>query len=388
MLALAGLLLSLAGSSFAYVLSPFGLGLDGRATALASGCSATGTASCTNTSSVSDLCCFESPGGLLLQTQFWDTSPPTGPNDSWTIHGKPPSDFLSVAPQNNCDPSRAYTGIASFWRDINGNDETFWAGMRSYVYLSCPLMREFKHEWSTHGTCMSTLKTACLPAGSPTGAEAVAFFNTVIKLFKTLPTYTWLKNQGITPDATTTHTLSSLVAALKAESGFTPALDCSGSNLNAITWYFHLRGSIIDGTFVPINAPESGSCASTGIRYPTKGGSTGGGGDGGLPARATIHASSVGGILSLGTWSTQTLATFTLTGTLTRNCGVSGGTFACGSGVSLTSFSAVSSGGSLLLASGGSTTWGSDGVPSGTTVFPIFTGSSHAQDYTLSIVAA
>jgi ribonuclease T2 len=36
---------------------------------------------------VENLCCFNAPGGQLLQTQFWDTNPPTGPNDSWTLHG-------------------------------------------------------------------------------------------------------------------------------------------------------------------------------------------------------------------------------------------------------------------------------------------------------------
>ena len=43
--------------------------------------------SCHNSSAVEDLCCFNSPGGSLLQTQFWDTDPQTGPDDSWTIHG-------------------------------------------------------------------------------------------------------------------------------------------------------------------------------------------------------------------------------------------------------------------------------------------------------------
>jgi len=43
--------------------------------------------SCHNTSVVEDLCCFNAPGGALLQTQFWDTKPVTGPVDSWTIHG-------------------------------------------------------------------------------------------------------------------------------------------------------------------------------------------------------------------------------------------------------------------------------------------------------------
>lgn len=35
--------------------------------------------SCQNTTLVSDLCCFNAPGGQLLQTQFWDTSM------SWTL---------------------------------------------------------------------------------------------------------------------------------------------------------------------------------------------------------------------------------------------------------------------------------------------------------------
>ena len=43
--------------------------------------------SCHNTTAVSDLCCFNAPGGQLLQTQFWDTNPVAGPTNSWTIHG-------------------------------------------------------------------------------------------------------------------------------------------------------------------------------------------------------------------------------------------------------------------------------------------------------------
>jgi ribonuclease T2 len=34
--------------------------------------------SCQNTTAVSNLCCFNAPGGQLVQTQFWDTSPSTG----------------------------------------------------------------------------------------------------------------------------------------------------------------------------------------------------------------------------------------------------------------------------------------------------------------------
>jgi len=34
--------------------------------------------SCQNSTVVSDTCCFNAPGGQLVQTQFWDTSPSTG----------------------------------------------------------------------------------------------------------------------------------------------------------------------------------------------------------------------------------------------------------------------------------------------------------------------
>lgn len=43
--------------------------------------------SCHNTTVVQNTCCFNAPGGQLLQTQFWDTNPPTGPVDHWTVHG-------------------------------------------------------------------------------------------------------------------------------------------------------------------------------------------------------------------------------------------------------------------------------------------------------------
>lgn len=54
--------------------------------------------SCHNTTTVPNSCCFNHPGGALLLTQFWDTDPPLGPSDSWTIHGLwyPSTSFLSI----------------------------------------------------------------------------------------------------------------------------------------------------------------------------------------------------------------------------------------------------------------------------------------------------
>ncbi|KAG9119706.1 ribonuclease T2-like, partial [Ceratobasidium sp. 392] len=67
-------------------------------------CSVSGQASCQNTTAQSNLCCFEAPGGQLLQTQFWDFNPSTGPSDSWTIHGLWP-DHCDGTYDSNCDSS-------------------------------------------------------------------------------------------------------------------------------------------------------------------------------------------------------------------------------------------------------------------------------------------
>lgn len=398
MLAISSLLVGSLAASVAA--STLGSSLTKR---ISSGCGTSGQASCHNTTRQTDLCCFESPGGLLLQTQFWDTNPSTGPTDSWTIHGLWP-DNCDGTFEENCDSSRAYTNIAGLltaqgasdtlafmqtnWVDINGQNEQFW-----------------EHEWSTHGTCYSTLEPSCLPSGSAKGAEAVAFFNTVVKLFKTLPTFSFLSAAGITPSSTKTYTLSSVIAAIKAATGVTPQLSCSSGSLNQIFYYYSLQGSVIDGKFNLIDAPSTGSCPST-IKYTPKTGSSSGGSgttttggstptSTGFPSKAHLQASTTGGLLTAGTWSVQTPATYTLSGsasgftmsTSKGNCAVSSGSLTCGSGVSASTFTAVSSGGSLLLASGGSTAFTSDATPSGSTQQTVFTGSSHAVDFTISIVS-
>ncbi|KAJ8593219.1 ribonuclease T2 [Rhizopogon salebrosus TDB-379] len=236
---------------------------------LSSSCGTSGPTSCHNTSPVPNTCCFETPGGLISQTQFWDTNVAGSPADSWTIHGLWP-DNCDGTYVEDCDPSRDYTNITElldsqgaastldymqqYWLNDDGNSEELWA-----------------HEWATHGTCYSTLAVDCLPSNSPVGAEAVAFYETVVNLFQTLPTYEWLADAGITPSSRATHTLSSLLSALEAGSGgYTPALGCSSHTLNSISWYYNLKGSVIDGEFVPINSPKSSTCPSRGIKYPPR----------------------------------------------------------------------------------------------------------------------
>ncbi|KAH7916454.1 ribonuclease T2 [Hygrophoropsis aurantiaca] len=235
---------------------------------ISSSCGTSGPLSCYNTTAV-DTCCTEYPGGLILQTQFWDTDVADSPADSWTIHGLWP-DNCDGTYTEDCDPSRDYTNITALLTTQNATSTLDY--MEQYWLNDDGTSQElWEHEWATHGTCYSTLEPSCLPSGSPAGAEAVAFFETVVRLFQTLPTYTWLAEAGITPTSDSTFTLEELLSALEAGSGgYTPALSCDDGALDEISWYFNLRGSIIDGEFVAINSPESSDCPTTGIQYLPK----------------------------------------------------------------------------------------------------------------------
>ncbi|KAK1059400.1 Ribonuclease T2 precursor (RNase T2), partial [Friedmanniomyces endolithicus] len=103
--------------------------------------------SCHNTSAVADLCCVNSPGGELLQTQFWGYCAGNRAvrfvDDPWAMGGwNSPGGFASlltpVQPDNcdgtydsSCDPSRAYTNITQILQAAGANDlvsymQTYW----------------------------------------------------------------------------------------------------------------------------------------------------------------------------------------------------------------------------------------------------------------------
>ncbi|KIV99991.1 hypothetical protein, variant [Verruconis gallopava] len=231
--------------------------------------------SCQNTTAIQDLCCFNSPGGQLLQTQFWDTDPATGPDDSWTIHGLWP-DHCDGTFDATCDPARAYTNISDiltaggasdtlsymqqYWKDYQGNDEQFW-----------------EHEWGKHGTCINTLDPSCYIDYKAT-EEVVDFFTTTVQLFKTLPSYEWLSAAGITPSTTTTYTSNDIQNALKARHGKEVTIGCKNGAFNEIWYHFNVQGSVIGGQFIAADPDGTKStCPDSGIQYLPKSGSNSGG---------------------------------------------------------------------------------------------------------------
>ncbi|KAJ5901522.1 Ribonuclease T2 [Penicillium taxi] len=193
-------------------------------------CNNNATLSCHGSSEIPN-CCYNYPGGALIQTQFWDNDPSTGPADSWTIHGLWP-DNCDGTYQSRCDSSRNYgsvTGILQtqnrtellsymkhYWLDINGDDESFW-----------------EHEWQKHGTCINTIEPSCYTEYTPE-EEVGDFFQKVVDLFKGLDTYKALSNAGITPDRSTTYSLSKIQSALSALHGSKAYVGCETDELKQV----------------------------------------------------------------------------------------------------------------------------------------------------------
>ncbi|PCH34199.1 base non-specific and adenylic acid preferential ribonuclease [Wolfiporia cocos MD-104 SS10] len=234
---------------------------------ISSGCGTSGVASCQNTSVETDTCCFEA-NGLIQQVQFWDTDPSTGPADSWTIHGLWPN-YCDGSYPEDCDSSRDYDDISTLLSDQGASSTLDY--MNTYWVSDDESNEDFwQHEWDTHGTCYTTLEPACIADDSTTGADAVAFFESVVSLFQTLPTYSWLEAGGITPSNDQTYTLDELQNAIQSAAGVTASFDCDDDELYQIEYWFNIKGSVIDGEWVPIDAYEAGSCRSSGIKYVPK----------------------------------------------------------------------------------------------------------------------
>ncbi|KGO74875.1 hypothetical protein PITC_043760 [Penicillium italicum] len=218
-------------------------------------------------SSTEPTCCFNYPGGTLLQTQFWDTSPSTGPAHSWTIHGLWP-DNCDGTYQASCDSARAYTNITAilqdqdlghlvdymnkYWVDIDGDNESFWA-----------------HEWGKHGTCINTIDPSCY-SDYKAQEEVGEFFQKTVSLFRSLDTHKALADAGITPSTSKTYTLKAIQKALTAKHGAPVYVGCSDGNLNQAWYYFNVKGNAIDGTYKAVDTLATPTCPKTGIKYVPK----------------------------------------------------------------------------------------------------------------------
>ncbi|KAB8070788.1 ribonuclease T2-like protein [Aspergillus leporis] len=223
--------------------------------------------SCQNTTAVADSCCFNSPGGALLLTQFWDTDPPAGPSDSWTLHGLWP-DNCDGSYGQYCDKSREYSNITAilqeqgrtellsymntYWPNYEGENEEFW-----------------EHEWNKHGTCINTIEPSCYKDYSPQ-KEVGDYLEKAVNLFKGLDTYKALADAGITPGSKTYKKSEILSALAKIHDGHEPYISCESGALNQVWYFYNIKGNAVTGEYQAIDTLTTPGCSSSGIKYLPK----------------------------------------------------------------------------------------------------------------------
>ncbi|KAK3838000.1 MAG: ribonuclease T2-like protein [Linnemannia elongata] len=222
--------------------------------------------SCTSASSGLDGCCVPSMGLILLVQQWYNG---LGPANEFTMHGLWPDTCSGGrGPANGCDAARVYTDIKTrlqnypsipagflndmntYWSSYKGDNNAFWA-----------------HEWSKHGTCVSTLAPKC-SSNYVQDQDVFNYFNTALALRKQYNLYSVLAGAGITPGSTPD--VDDMHAAIKAAFGVDAQINCASGVLREIWLFFKFNSA---GNYVPAEALTAGSCNGA-ISYPVKSGTT------------------------------------------------------------------------------------------------------------------
>ncbi|KAL9940329.1 hypothetical protein V8E36_001034 [Tilletia maclaganii] len=217
-----------------------------------------------------DPCKTNIPGGLMLLTQFWDSHPAAGPDDSWTIHGLWP-DLCNGSYPANCDPVRGAWDPLNTLREAGRTDiisymNEFWISNMG----STPQF--WKHEWEKHGVCVSTLEPKCYSAGSyAPKQDLVDFFNTTVALHQRYNIYAALAKAGIVPTRSRSYPLADLQAALRDAFGVSVALRCVSVYLQEVWIYHHTQGRATSAdSFIAIDGLAKDNKCPANVRYMPK----------------------------------------------------------------------------------------------------------------------
>ncbi|PVF99614.1 ribonuclease T2 [Serendipita vermifera] len=259
-------------------------------------CPATPIRSCQNTPSDVNTCCYPTPGGLIVHTQFWNTKVNRNtpgqvlPRNSWTMHGLWP-DFCEDSWDSYCDHSRQYDptpkpdgvrpnqevpawtgpGIDTFISDFGRDDLLEW--MKLYWPSTVNPDAEFwAQEFSKHGTCLSTFDVKCYP-NYREHEDVIDYFETGSKAFRKYPTYQWLEAKSIVPSNTESYKRSRIENALRDATGATPFLGCekrSGKSYLKEVWYYtHSIGAPQSLDFVAVETKRNSNCGQD-VFYPER----------------------------------------------------------------------------------------------------------------------
>ncbi|KAI9666658.1 MAG: ribonuclease T2-like [Bathelium mastoideum] len=148
--------------------------------------------------------------------------------------------------------------MGEYWKDLRGHDESL-----------------YEHEWSKHGTCINTLEPKCYP-NYRAQEEVVTYFEKTVELFKTLPSYTWLSDAGITPSHSKVYDLTAVQNALQKGFGHPVTVKCHRGELDETWYHFNVKGGFNTGkdggiqNFVPSDPDGIKSTCPKHVKYIPK----------------------------------------------------------------------------------------------------------------------
>ncbi|KAF9350018.1 ribonuclease T2-like [Mortierella sp. AD094] len=277
--------------------------------------------SCSSQSSGVNSCCLPSMG-LLVLTQQWYQG--LGPSNQFTMHGLWPDTCSGgQGPTNGCDSSRVYTDVGTRLQNYAGSSSQFLSDMDTYWSSYTGDNNSFwSHEWSKHGTCVSTLAPSCYSSYAQ-DEDVYDYFSKALTLRAQYDLYGALAAAGILPGSTPN--VADMHAAFTNAFGVDAQINCASGVLSEIWLYFNVENY---NQYVPTGPQSKGTCSGA-ISYPVKSGSA-------VSTSATATATATK------TTSTTTKATATTTssgsiptGKQSGSCSVNGATVCVSPGSSV-----------------------------------------------------
>ncbi|KAF9199071.1 ribonuclease T2-like, partial [Haplosporangium sp. Z 27] len=157
----------------------------------------TNVLSCSSNASGVDSCCLPDMGLIVLVQQWYNG---LGPSNEFTMHGLWPDTCSGgQGPSSGCDSSRVYSDIESRLESYPNADSNFMNDMNNYWSSYTGDNNSFwSHEWSKHGTCVSTLAPSCI-SNYVQDEDVYNYFSTALGLRSQYNLYDALSKAGITP---------------------------------------------------------------------------------------------------------------------------------------------------------------------------------------------
>ncbi|KAI8148143.1 ribonuclease T2-like protein, partial [Fennellomyces sp. T-0311] len=203
-----------------------------------------------------DSCCSPKYGLVVLALQW---VPGYGPDDEFTIHGKL---LGGRAPSRGCDRSRStnqagnivkkinpdlHRRMGIYWPSYKGDNNWFWS-----------------HEWTKHGTCVSTLRPACYGDTYRKFQDLEEYFEQVLYLREDYDIYGVLNVAGIFPGGY--YNADSMRDALEKFYGAKIMLSCNRGQLSEVSLFFYVSGR---DRYQITDALGKGTCRGP-VWYPKK----------------------------------------------------------------------------------------------------------------------